>query len=338
LGKIGDAHLQLTGAIAVSHRAPAEFERLQEQLLLEPRTARNRRDLYRFYSRIDDGNRQATELKAARDAYRRSLEIARRLAGETQSAFVPSDHKVSQLPDPTPMPHVSHDVLDVPEHTEREKPQSQFARSDLAHGLARIAAVEMAAEDFSSAARNLDRAIAELTELDNSDKGAGSLPYANWLDDLRAKSQVCNVATRVIKDLEFALRQPKADVSRLLGIRSRALARKGKCATAAATADKLVTLEPRRGDLLFAAAEAYALCAASAAGSKPADNAEVDRYGAKAVDLLRQSERLRGFDVTDFASLVLADQNLASLFDRDDFKKLIAELDAEAAEQKTKNR
>jgi tetratricopeptide (TPR) repeat protein len=337
LAKVGDAHLELTGAVALNHGAPAELERLQEQSLSDPRTARNWRDIYRFYSRIDDGNRQAAELKAARNAYQRSLEIARRLAGKPEPAFVSSDHKVGQLPDPTPTSQASQVALENLEQTERDKPQGPVSHSDLAHTLARIAAVEMAAEDFSTAARDLDRAIAELTALDNSEKGAGSLPYKSWLDDLRAKSQACKLATRGIEDLDFALRQSKAVVPRLLGIRSRALARKGERTTASATAEKLVALETKRGDLLFSAAEAYALCATSAAGSKPADNAECDRYGARAVDLLRQSERLKGFDIRNFTSSVLADQNLASLFDRDDFQKLIAD-EAEAAEQTTKDR
>jgi hypothetical protein len=229
-------------------------------------------------------------------------------------------------------------MLETLQHSERDKPLSASLRGDLVHGLARLGAVEMAAEDYSIAARYFDRAIAELTALDNSDKGAGSLPYASWLDDLRAKSQACKFATRGIEDLDFALEQSKADVSRLLGIRCRTLARKGKRATAAATADKLTALEPKRGDLLFEAAEAYALCAASAAAAGPAANAQSDHFGAKAIDLLRQSNRAGFIDVSEFSSLVLANRNLTSLFDRDDFKELVAEMDAEAAERRSKNR
>ncbi len=339
LAKVGDAQLQLTGAVAVSHAAPAELERLQEQSLSDPRTARNRRDLYLFYSRIDDGNRRTAELKAARDAYRRSLDTARRLAGDNPPKLVaPPDHSFSQHSEPRAIPDVVAEVVQTPPRVEGDKPLSPSVQGDLAHAAARIAAAEMAAEDFSAAARDFGRAIAELTSLDDSDNGAGSSAYRSWLDDLRAKSQACRIATRSIEDLDFALRQPKADVPRLLGVRCRALARQGKYALAAVTADKLATMDPKRGDLLFAAAEGYALCAAGAAAARPTASAESDRFAARAFDLLRQSKRASIVDVTEFASLLLSDQNLAALVDRDDFKKLIGELDAEAAEQKRKNR
>jgi hypothetical protein len=129
-------------------------------------------------------------------------------------------------------------------------------------------------------------------------------------------------------------RQPPERVAELLGIRGRVLARRGKHLDAAAAAEKLAALDAKNGDNFFHAAEVFALCsvgikpAAPQAELSPDDKARQERYALRAVELLKLANAADSFKDPEDRAELRKDHNLDPLRPRDDFKKLVAEIEA----------
>ena len=121
--------------------------------------------------------------------------------------------------------------------------------------------LEESTEEFPAAVLRFEQGITELEDL-SKDRAKPLDPDDQAQLDLRKQgAAVCKSAPRAIESLEFALGQPKEIVPELLGIRNRAMARRGKAQEAAAAADKLSALELADGRDLFHAATGFAICA-----------------------------------------------------------------------------
>lgn len=104
----------------------------------------------------------------------------------------------------------------------------------------------------------------------------------------------------------------------LLSLRAELLARQGKHTDAVSAANKLAELA-RSGDQLHLAAVAFAWCSR--------DKAQLDRHAARAAELLAKARDANYFkEVTNIAGL-MNHEAFKPLFARDDFKKLLAELE-----------
>ena len=176
-----------------------------------------------------------------------------------------------------------------------------------------------------------------------SDRDANSSsPAAGLLEDDRDKLGACETVSRAVDDLTSFGAAPRPQRQRLLGLRSQPPLRQGRQAIdAAATADRLCVFESVSGSALFDAAEAYALCAAN---DRPAELPAAKAAGAtrmanrsaeRAVELLEKARRAGYFNTLTSASALLANHNLDALAAREDFAKLLADLDSDAAERRT---
>ena len=105
-------------------------------------------------------------------------------------------------------------------------------------------------------------------------------------------------------------------------------ARRGRHADAASTAERLAALEPASGANLYQAAQGYALCAAGMKPAKPQtqlsaeEQALRDRYSARAVELLKQSDAAGYFKDPEQPRHSNETATWNALRSRDDFKKL----------------
>src|SRR5262249_12702273 len=115
----------------------------------------------------------------------------------------------------------------------------------------------------------------------------------------------------------------------LLEMRTRKLAQRGEHGQAAATAEALLQLTPQGPDLTYEAARAFALCVSGVAPGKPAkglstqEQADRERYAARAVELLRQAVREGYQNLTH----MWRDIYFAPLRSREDFQQVVRELE-----------
>jgi serine/threonine protein kinase len=116
---------------------------------------------------------------------------------------------------------------------------------------------------------------------------------------------------------------PARDTTRLG--RANALVRAGKCADAVAEAEAVAQVKNLPGRLLYGAACVHALASAAAADDAPVR----ERYAARAVELLRAAID-RGFKEV---GKLQKDRDLDPLRSRDDFKKLLDEVEARGAKK-----
>jgi hypothetical protein len=142
---------------------------------------------------------------------------------------------------------------------------------------------------------------------------------------------LCQAAPQAIADPDFALKQPGYLVPELLAVHGRALARGGRLADAAATAEKLLNLDPKDGGNLYLAAGIDAICSADAATAKPqptvADPPALQkRYAVRAMELLKQAQSAQYFKDPYLRLELQYQHNLDPLRGRDDFKKLLTEV------------
>ncbi len=311
-GKRGDAFLESDGIAVAADEPAVEFGLFPNRLSAAGAAIRLNR--YVIYERIEDGNRRAANMIAARTAYQTSLAALRRIA---------KDH-----------------------------PQDRLAQEELAHALGRCGYHQIAVEDFPAAKKSLDKALAILRPFENA-KPSPDLPAVRrWLKDLNEKSALCDKSLRAVGDLQFVVNSPEKDIPRLLALRGRVLARFGRLADATETANRLAALEPPSAERIFATAEIFALCAA--APVEPADAAPGDRAAvptddssvtkalrqqaiASAIVNLRRAADLGYWKNIESMADLLANQNLAALSRQEGYVKLIESLDAAVAER-AKNR
>jgi tetratricopeptide (TPR) repeat protein len=177
------------------------------------------------------------------------------------------------------------------------------------------------------------QAYAKSVELFEKLEQAGALKQAFFrgrFNVYRQQMVLCRKAEHAVKDLDFALKQPAADVAGLLDIRVQALAAHKDQAGVVATAEAYAKLAQKDTKLIYNAACAWSL-ASGLAKTRGADAAPlVEEFARKALTLLKQATTGEGqFFATPaaLAAHMKNDTDLGPLRGRDDFKKLISELD-----------
>jgi hypothetical protein len=174
---------------------------------------------------------------------------------------------------------------------------------------------EQARYDHAAAAK----AYAVSVEMFEKLERAGELKH-KWfhgqLDESRWRLGLCRKTERAVHDLDFALSQPAEEVPKLLDWRVRFLLHRHELAAAVESAAKAEQLTGQNANRLYDAACLYAQCAAAAKG------AHAREYGDEAMSLLGQAVA-NGYK---YRAHLASDPDLACLRDRDDFKKLLVQL------------
>jgi len=181
---------------------------------------------------------------------------------------------------------------------------------------------EQARHDYVAAAQAYARSVEMFAKLD----GAGALQdpfFRGRITLYRQRLSLCRKAAQAVKDLDFALQQPATEVPALLELRLRYLLKQQNVTAAVESAAKI---KERAGDAeqLYDAACAHALCAGATnnAGADPAALAK--KCAEEAMRLLKQAVA-KGYKN---AGHMKQDKDLDALRQRDDFKKLLAALEA----------
>ncbi len=213
------------------------------------------------------------------------------------------------------------------------EPGNSEEQASLAWTHGQIGDAEQARHDYPAAVEAFARSVAMFDKLDQ----AGELQqqfFRNKLNDYRQRLALCRKAEQATRDLAFALQQPAAEVPGLLYVRVRFLLKQQKLPAAVESAAKMKELAGDNGEQLYDAACAYALCAGDShrvsAGStavpKP-QGADATALAKKCADesmaLLKQAIA-KGYK--DGARLK-QDKDLDALRQREDFKRLLAELE-----------
>jgi tetratricopeptide (TPR) repeat protein/tRNA A-37 threonylcarbamoyl transferase component Bud32 len=202
-----------------------------------------------------------------------------------------------------------------------DDPHSFEAQVDLIVTYQKLGQAEQQALAFEAAAAWYGQGLAVLKALDQQGKLRGTT-FAAWPPELEKDQAFCQAAVRAVASLDFALRQPKAQVPGLLSARAAVLARRGQHADAAATAEKLAAHSPIAAPNVYNAACGLAQCAAAAGRSPEPDLALVERYAARAVALLGQAQSAGFFKDPAKIELLKTDKDLEPLRARADFQKL----------------
>jgi hypothetical protein len=183
--------------------------------------------------------------------------------------------------------------------------------------------------DFDAAVQAYVKCVEKFDTLDK----AGTLKdptLRGRAEVYRRRLALCRKAGPAIKNLEFALQQPTAEAPELLDLRVRVLLKEQKLSAAMETAAKMKVLAGDKGEQLYAAAWAHALCAGTAKLQGPDATALAGQCADEAVALLKQAIA-KGYKN---AAHIKQEKDLDALREREDFKKLIAEL--ETGEQREK--
>jgi serine/threonine protein kinase/predicted negative regulator of RcsB-dependent stress response len=348
---LGDVDLELGSATAAHGAYQKALELSQKLAQDDPQNAETQGDLGATYDRLGDVNMRLGNAPAARDAYQKSFEIGQKLVQhDPQNALVQRDQSVSydklgdanlRLGDAPAARDAYKRGMEIIQKLVHDDPQNVQAQTYLADSFGHLGKLETSCEDFSAAMPWFAKGVAILEKLDQDGKLADQPLCQGWLAEQRTALETCQAAERAIDNLDFALGRPKKEIPNLLGIRSRALARRGKHADAAAAAEKLAALEPVSGANLFQAAQAYALCvggmkpASQQAQLSPEETAQQNRYATRATELLKQSHGAGYFKDPEKRAKLDQDRNLDALRSRDDFKKLLAEIPAALPEKLT---
>jgi serine/threonine-protein kinase len=340
--KVGDAALRLGDAPAAREAYGKALEVVRRLAGAAPASAVARRDLYVSYNNVGNANLELGDARAARDAYQKGQEVARRLAeDDPTSAVAQRDLSIScnkvgnvalRLGDAPAALAAYREALRIRRRLAEGDPASAQAQTDLVVCHFKLGQCHQQELQFREAAACYGRALEALRRLEQAGKLQGQPRYAGWRTTFRQSLAFCQAAEQAIADLDFALKQPPPLVPLLLDVRVRALARAGRHADAAATADRLYERAPHDPKNLYNAACAYALCVTAVAPGKPPEQlsaeekAARERYAARAVPALREAV---GKGYKDAAHMK-RDADLDPLRGRDDFKKLLAALEAKA--------
>jgi hypothetical protein len=210
-------------------------------------------------------------------------------------------------------------------------PGNRAEQAALAWTHGQIGEAELARHDYPAAVQAFATSVELFDPLDKP--GALIDPFFRArMNDSRQRLALCRKAEQAVRDLDFALAQPAAEVPGLLNLRVQALAanrdQAGVVATAAAYA-KLAEKDPTQR---YNAACAWSR-AAGLAQARGADAAALaEDYAGRALALLKQTPTGKGHFVATPAALAAhmkQDPDLDPLRPRADFQRLLAELAGE---------
>jgi hypothetical protein len=216
---------------------------------------------------------------------------------------------------------ILRDSLALRELRATAEPNNRTERAELActHGL--MGEAEQARLDYAAAVLEYARSVELFDKLDRTG-GLNDPSLTERNSHYRKRLALCRNAERAIKDLDFVLKLPAAEVPELLDLRVRFLLNERKLREATESAAKMKERASDKPDQLYAACRAFALCAAAA--SKQEANAPLaNRSAEEAMALLKQAVA-KGFRS---APHMKEDNDLDALRGREDFRKLLAALE-----------
>jgi serine/threonine protein kinase/tetratricopeptide (TPR) repeat protein len=225
---------------------------------------------------------------------------------------------------------ILQEALALRERRVKGDPSNGSEQSFLAWTHGQIAEAERARLDYAAAVKAYATSVEIFEKLDRT----GALNnqfFRGALSEYRQRLALCRKAGQAVGDLDFALKQPGPEVPRLLDVRLRSLLKEQKLPAAINTAAKIKELAGDKPDQLYDAACAYALCAAEpggvSAGSKPrgADATPLAKKCAQEAMALLKQAVAKGFKN---AAHIKQDKDLVALREREDFKKLVTDLEA----------
>jgi tetratricopeptide (TPR) repeat protein len=329
--KLGDVQMRLgdsKAALEAYQQSLAIFERLARA---DSQSAKAQRDLSVSYYKLGNVQMQLGDSKAALAAYQQSLAIDERLARtDPQSAQAQRDLSVSyhslgdvqmRLGDSKAALAAYRQSVAIRERRAKADPQSAQAQRDLLVSYYKLGNVEQQAGEFSKATDWYAKALDIPKRFSRPDF------FKQEVGILDNAIRLCRAAADALVEPATALKQPEALRLRVLAAVTAALARQKKPDKALAAADLLAANAKDAGQL-YAAACCYALCVPLA------DMAANEKRAARAVELLRQAFA-RGYKD---AAHMKRDTDLDALRGRDDFKQLLAEMEAAAGAKKAKER
>jgi hypothetical protein len=209
------------------------------------------------------------------------------------------------------------------ERRDKAEPGNSVQQSFLAWTHGQMGEAEQARLGYAAAVQAFSRSTEMFEKLDQA--GALKDPFFRGrLSDYRQRLALCRKAEQAVKDLDFALRQPAAEVPGLLDLRLRYLLKEQRLAAAVESA---VQIKERAGvnpDLLYDAACAYALCAGATRQAKSAEAGTpgFEKLSQEAMALLKQAVA-KGYKD---AAHMKQDKDLGALREQADFQKLLTEL------------
>jgi serine/threonine-protein kinase len=332
--RLGDVHVRSNNPPAARDAYQKSLEVSRKQAQADPANPQALRNLSICYGRLCDLDRQAGDAPAALGACRKGLEISLNLAtADPQNTLLQRDLSLSYeklgdvnllLGDAKEARDAYQKRLEISEKLVAVDPSDIELQTDLASSYWRLGTAANLDEKYARGVRWLERGVRVLEELDHAGKIAQPL-YQSWLTQQRAILQTTKVLASGLEDLDALLREPASDIPSLLAIRGRAMAKEGKHAAAAETADKLAALEPQSGENHFHAAEAYALCLTTPEDEPRqrlvAGPAMREHYAARAIEHLKEAQAagyLKGPAQADLSR----NHNFDPLRSREDFQKL----------------
>jgi serine/threonine protein kinase len=219
------------------------------------------------------------------------------------------------------------DTLTLRQLRAKAEPGNTKEQSFLAWTHGQMGQAEQFRRDYAAAVQAYARSVEMFEKLD----GAQALKdhfFRGKLKLYRERLALCQKAEQAVKDLDFALRQPAPEVPELLDMRVRFLLKKQNLPAAVETAAKIKDRAGYKAEQLYDAACAYALCAGAAKNPSPPtplfQGAIGDKLAEDAMALLKQAVA-KGYKD---AAHMKVDKDLYALHPREDFKKLLAELEA----------
>jgi tetratricopeptide (TPR) repeat protein len=321
--KLGDARLML-GDGKAAHDSYQSSHVILERLAEADRTSTQaQRDLSIADLKLGDAQLRLGDARTARGSYQKALDAAQRLAdADPTSAQAQRDLSIVHI-------HLGDLSLELGDHKAarddyaraqklRERladadPTSAQAQRDLSVSYSKLGTVAQESNDFQGAIGWYNRA------LDIASRSPEPEFFRREVAGVKDRLRLCRAAEQAVADPATALQLPDDLRRPALVAAISALATKERQPAKAVMAADLLADNARGAGDLYNAACGYALCVPLA------DTPQTrDRYAVRAIELL--SRAITG-GFKDVAQLK-KDGDLDALRPRDDFKKLVADLEA----------
>jgi tetratricopeptide (TPR) repeat protein len=329
--KLGDAHLML-GDGKAAHDSYRSSHVIMKQLAEADRTSTQaQRDLSIADLKLGDAQLRLGDARAARGSYQKALDAAQRLAdADTTSALARRDLSVVHIHRGDMFLGLGNHKAARDDYTRAQELRERLAEADrtstqaqrdLSVSYCKLGTVAQESNDFQEAIGWYNRA------LDIARRSPEPEFFRREVVDAKGRLRFCRAVGQAVADPTTALQLPDDLRRPVLVAAISALATKEKQPAKAVMAADLLADNARGAGDLYNAGCGYALCVPLA------DTPQTqDCYAVGAIELLSQAIR-GGFK--DVAQLKM-DGDLDALRSRDDFKKLVADLEA-ATKPKDKN-
>jgi tetratricopeptide (TPR) repeat protein len=224
---------------------------------------------------------------------------------------------------------ILNETLILRERRLKTEPSNSTEQANLGWTHGQMGAAKQACLDYAAAVQAYARSVEMFERLDQA--GALIDPFFRAkFNTFRQGLALCRKAERAVKDLDFVLQQPAVEVPGLLDMRVRFLLKDQKLYAAVESAAKMKERTGDKAEQLYNAACAYALCAGAAKNASPPahlpQGARGDKLADEALALLEKAVA-KGWKNTEHMK---KDDDLKSLREREDFRRLLGELEKQS--------